>query len=446
MGLFGTNGVRGVLGNDLYLDNIHKIVMSIATHVGTSPILVGHDGRDTSVPISLMVFSSLCYAGINCFNAGLVPTPCLALGVRELGYAAGIMVTASHNPPQYGGLKLIWKDGIEASRDDEASIEQIHIADTWKPKIPWGKVGAESRLQQTYADQILKHVNTSRIKNSGLNIVLDIGNGAQSNTAPLIASKLCKNVTTIHENIDPQFSGRGPEPKPDNLSALSEAVSKSGADIGIAFDGDGDRSIICDEKGSILNGDTSAMFLVSFLLGNNPNSDIVTPINSADTIQYIATTYRSSVIRTKVGSVAVSRKMAQIGALAGFEENGGFMYGPYLPIRDGCMTMALALDAISSKAMPLSEILSQLPKSFTAKTSIKSSLKSINKAIQQLALDYPYADTRDGIKIRLGLHKWVMIRPSGTEPIARIYAESDSKDTLDSILTAYMKKLENYLD
>lgn len=448
MGLFGTNGVRGVLGVNLSLEDIHKITMSVAAHVRSGPVLVGRDGRDTSAPISSTILSSLCYAGISCADAGLIPTPCLALTVRDLGYSCGIMATASHNPPEYGGLKVIWGDGIEAARRDELAIEAIHTSKSWKGAIrgaPWPAPSVETRAPTTYCEKILNSVDAQAISESELGIVIDIGNGAQATTAPSIARSLCDGVELIHADIDPEFGGRGPEPGPENLSALSDAVRATGADVGIAFDGDGDRSIICDERGKVLSGDTSALFLVSHILDSKPDSDIVTPINSGDAIDEVAAAAGARVVRTRVGSVTVSRTMAEIGALAGFEENGGFMYGPHLPVRDGAMTMALALDAISSSRTSLSHMVGLLPKSFTSKARVKCAPGQAVRAIKALADDHPDAQMLDGVKIRLGPHKWVMARPSGTEPIIRIYAESDSASSLESLLTEYTEEVRRHL-
>ena len=436
MGLFGTNGVRGILGEGLTLGGIHDIAMSMATHIGRGPILVGRDGRDTSGPISSMVLSSLRYAGIACADAGLVPTPCLQLAVRNLGYAGGIMATASHNPPEYGGLKLVWHDGIEASRDDEAAVERIYGARSWHAASAWGAESVESRALETYRRGIASMVDTAAIARSGLRIALDLGNGAQVAAARDVLSGICDNVVCINDEIDPNFSGRGPEPRPDNLSALSDAVCDSGADIGVAFDGDGDRSMMCDERGSILSGDTSALFLVAHLLRHNESSEIVTPINSGDAIEEIAKDSHSRVIRTGVGSVTVSREMARRGALAGFEENGGFMYGPHLPVRDGCMAAALALEALAESA-PLSSAVAALPKSFTSKTSVRCPPDRAGSALAAIKAAHPDADTRDGVKVRLGRRRWVMARRSGTEPIVRIYAESDSSSGLEELLARY---------
>lgn len=445
MGLFGTNGVRGILGGGLTLADVHDITMAMAAHVGRGPVLVGRDGRDTSGPISLMVRSSLAYAGIDCADAGLVPTPCLQLAVRELGYAAGIMATASHNPPEYGGIKLVMADGIEASRGDEAAIERIHAARPWSASPPWGTESAEIRAREAYRAGISASVDVRAIAAAGLRIVLDIGNGAQATVAESVLSGMCDGVTCINAEVDAAFAGRGPEPRPDNLSGLSAAVRDSGADIGVAFDGDGDRSMVCDERGRVLSGDVSALLLADYLLSRSAGSEIVTPINSGDAIEEVAARTGSRVVRTGVGSVTVSREMARRGALAGFEENGGFMYGPHLPVRDGCMTAALALESLALSRRPLSAAVAALPESFTAKASVRCPAGAAGRALESVARAHPGADTRDGVKVRLGPRRWAMARQSGTEPIIRIYAESDSAAGLEALLAEYSREVADAL-
>lgn len=444
MGLFGTNGVRGVLGAGLALGDIHGITMAIAAHVGRGPVLVGRDGRDTSGPISLMVRSSLAYAGIDCADAGLVPTPCLQVAVRDLGYAAGIMATASHNPPEYGGIKLVMSDGIEASREDTEAIERAHAAGPRPASPPWGAESAEARAREAYRAAISAQADVRAIARAGLRIVLDMGNGAQAAVAESALSGMCE-VTCINAGVDAAFSGRGPEPRPDNLSGLSEAVRDSGADIGVAFDGDGDRSMVCDERGRVLSGDVSALLLAEYLLSQNAGSEVVTPINSGDAIEEVAARTGSRVVRTGVGSVTVSREMARRGALAGFEENGGFMYGPHLPVRDGCMTAALALESLALSRRPLSAAVAALPESFTAKASVRCAPGMAARALESVARAHPGADTRDGVKVRLGPRRWAMARQSGTEPIIRIYAESDSASGLEALLAEYSREVADAL-
>jgi len=444
--LFGTNGIRGVFGETFTLDFVSEITLSLATYFRKGPILVGYDGRESSIIISKIVCSSLNSAGLDCAIAGLIPTPCLQYSTKNLGYRGGIMITASHNPSQYNGIKPTAKDGVEISRDDELKVEEIYFKKKWN--ITPQKLGATKKIEntvETYLKGIKSQVNTQKIKSRKFRIVLDLGNGAQAVTAPRLCKELGCKVITINENIDGSFPGRGSEPTPQNLQILSKTVIKSKADLGVAFDGDGDRSIFCDNTGEILTGDRSALLLSQFLLEKNPKSKIVTTINSTSRIEDIAAGSKSKVIRTKVGSVEVSREMVSSKAVIGFEENGGFMYGKHSQVRDGAMTMALALDLLAASKKSISDELALLPSSFTTKGKVECTKDDAKKIIQILKKEDHKKDTTDGIKIMFDKSKWVMVRPSGTEPIIRIYAESDSRQSLDLLFTKYMKKIKSIL-
>ena len=444
--LFGTNGVRGVFGEDFTLDFVHDLTLAMAKYFGRGPILVGRDGRHTSDIVSRVVRSTLNYAGLDAADAGLVPTPCLEYCVRQLNYAGGIMITASHNPPEYNGLKPVAPDGVEISRHDETVIEKNYFTSkSKKGAAQFGTGTTEPRSVSTYLDGILSHIDADAIRQQNYTVALDLGNGAQAVTAPLLCKSLNCNILPINDTIHGDFPGRGSEPTPQNLQVLSDTVKNSGANIGIAFDGDGDRSIICDETGSILTGDRSALFLIRHILQNRPNSTIVTCLNSSHTVETVAQQYKANVIRTKVGSVEVSRRMVDVNALVGFEENGGFMFGRHNQVRDGLMTLALALSALSSSNKTISEIVSALPPSFTAKDKIPCTPKQYNQILSELQRVHPKADTADGIKIILGSSKWVMVRPSGTEPLIRIYAEAPSVADLDPLMSKYMNLVHNIL-
>jgi phosphomannomutase/phosphoglucomutase len=445
--LFGTNGIRGVFGETFTLNFASEITLSLATYFKKGPILLGYDGRESSIVISKIVSSSLNSAGFDCSIAGLIPTPCLQYSTKNLGYQGGIMITASHNPPQYNGIKPTAKDGVEISREDELKVEEIYFKKNWKMNP--NKLGITKKIENTvdtYLKGIKSQINTQKIKSKKLKIVLDLGNGAQAITAPGLCKDLGCEVMTINEKIDGSFPGRGSEPTPQNLQILSKTVIESKADLGVAFDGDGDRSIFCDNTGEILTGDRSALLLSKFILEKNPKSKIITTMNSTSRIEDIAAKTNSKVFRTKVGSVEVSREMVSIGALIGFEENGGFMYGKHNQVRDGAMTMAITLDLLASSTKPMSEELALLPPSFTTKGKIECTKGDAEKIIQILKKEEHKKDTTDGIKIMFDKSNWVMVRPSGTEPIVRIYAESDSQRNLDVLFTKYMEKIKSILD
>jgi phosphomannomutase / phosphoglucomutase len=445
--LFGTNGIRGIFGQDFSLEFIQDITLCFAKYFKKGPIIVGFDGRNSSQLITKLVCSTLNYAGLDCKNAGLVPTPCLEFATKKLEYSGGLMITASHNPPQYNGIKPIAGDGVEISREDELEIEEIYFKKNWDTaSIKFGNLKDEDSAIEVYLKGIKSQVDLKKIVNKKLKIILDLGNGAQAVTAPKLCNELGCQVMTINEKIDGLFSGRGSEPTPENLSRLSDTVIKMGADFGVAFDGDGDRSIFCDNNGKILTGDKSALLFCKYLLENNSNATVVTCLNSASTIETIASTFGANVIRTKVGSVEVSRKMVPIKALVGFEENGGFMYGKHNEVRDGAMTMVLAMDILSKTNLPMSELISLLPQSFTTKTKISCSKDEAQKIIHKLKEEYPNSDTTDGIKIGFDEHAWIMIRLSGTEPIIRVYAESSSQKKLDNLISEFLQKINSILD
>ncbi len=443
--LFGTNGIRGIFPDEISLEFIHDITLSLATYFKDGPILVGYDGRESSKIIVKTICAALNYAGLDCSVAGLVPTPCLEYATKKLGYNGGIMITASHNPPKYNGIKPVAKDGVEISREDELKIEEIYFAKSWKTKGTWGKKSQEDRAIRTYLDGIKSHLNVVKIKSKKLTVALDLGNGAQATTAPMLCEELGCKVIPINQNIDGTFPGRGSEPTPENLQVLSKTILESGADFGVAFDGDGDRSLFCDNKGIVLTGDKSALLITKHLLEKNPRSTIVTCLNSGTSIEEIAAESDSKVIRTKVGSVEVSRAMVPIKALIGFEENGGFMFGLHNEVRDGAMTLAIVLDILSNSQEKLDKLLEKLPPSYTTKTKVKCSKEDAQKIIKMLQEESQNHDLTDGIKIILDEKNWVMVRPSGTEPIIRIYAESDSKERLDQLISSYQKRIADTL-
>jgi phosphomannomutase/phosphoglucomutase len=443
--LFGTNGVRGIFGEDFNLEFIHDLVLSIATHFKQGRMIVGYDGRKSSHIIAKTVSSALNFSGLDCVMTGLVPTPCLEFATKKLGCDGGIMITASHNPSEYNGIKVVASDGVEISRDDEKNIEKIFFEKNWNTSSKLGSTHFEENTVDMYIDTIKSHLDVPRIKSKELKVSLDLGNGTQTVSAIKLCKELGCEVYSINENIDGDFPGRGSEPTPDNLQSLSDLVLSTNSDLGIAFDGDGDRSIFCDNEGRILTGDTTAILLCNYLLTKNPNSKVITCLNSGTLIEGLVSQTSSKVIRTKVGSVEVSRKMVDEDALIGFEENGGFMFGMHNQVRDGAMTLALMLDLLSASELTFAENIKNLPQSFTTKTKIKCTKDESRVIIEHLLSEFPDSDTTDGIKITIDKKNWIMVRPSGTEPIVRIYAESDSEKNLEDLISKHTEKIKSIL-
>lgn len=447
--LFGTNGVRGVYGQDLKHDLVIDLCYALGTYFGKGPIVVGYDGRKSSPVLSKLVRSTLNSSGIDTADSGLVPTPCLQYAAKGLNYNGGIMITASHNPPQYNGIKPISPDGVEIPREDELKVEDIYYSKKFVKMDGTGGNFLDDNLVSRYVDAVLALVEADKIRSQKFTVVMDTGNGAQAVVAPLIAKLLGCKVIVINGEIDGDFPARGSEPTPENLEVLSEAVVSSGSDFGVAYDGDGDRSIFCDNMGKIYMGDKTGALLFKHLVSQkHKGSDIVCPINSSMILSLVAEQTGSKVIYTKVGSVEVSREMVKRSCLLGLEENGGFMYGPLNEVRDGAMATMLTLEMLAASEKSFSECISQLPQTFQYKTKFVCPSRDLVERIIKTCIEHGSPrkiDTLDGAKIWIDEETWLMLRPSGTEPLIRMYAESTDKSLLDSKVDEYSRLVQSHM-
>ncbi|HXW37035.1 MAG TPA: phosphoglucosamine mutase, partial [Nitrososphaerales archaeon] len=372
--LFGTNGVRFVPGVSRDLDFVIEFCEALGTYFGEGEILVGLDGRLSSPAIANVAIAGLMSSGRDVAEAGLVPTPALQYSAKTLGFRGGLMITASHNPPQYNGLKVMGEDGVEIPRLDEQRVEKIFFEGSEK-KADWKSVGTarqEPSVVGRYIAGIASKVNASSIRERKFTVIMDLGNGAQCVAAPYLAESLGCKVITLNSQVDGNFPGRGPEPTPANLKDLAVSVKSVGADLGVAYDGDGDRSIFCDEEGRVLWGDQSGCLIADYLLERNPGATMVTPVSSTQATEVIAKRRGAKVLRTRVGSVDVSRTLLERKGLFGFEENGGFIFSPHISVRDGAMTTALMLECLASRGMSFSRSLAHsVPRFFQSKTKVE---------------------------------------------------------------------------
>ena len=450
--LFGTNGVRGIFGQDLSLEFLIKVSRSLGSFFEKGPLLVGFDGRISSPVISKIVSAVLNSSGKDTSIAGLLPTPCLQYATKHFGYPGGIMITASHNPPEYNGIKAIAKDGVEISRDEESKIELNFNSGEIQPVSKIGQESYDDRVIPSYVDSAIQVVKSEKIYSKGFKIVMDIGNGTQALVAPIIAQKLGCKVLTVNGNIDGNFPGRGSEPTLTNLGTLTSLVRSTNADFGVAYDGDGDRSIFCDEHGQIIWGDKLGASLISYLLKNGyEGTDIVCPVNTTMMVSLVAQNKGSKVIHTKVGSVEVSREMIKRNAVLGLEENGGFMNARLNCVRDGALTTLLVLEMLSSNSgkRQLSREIMDLPNIFQYKAKFHcESLEVADRVVESCASHGSVlrVENLDGVKIWIDEETWVMVRASGTEPLIRMYAESTDKDLLNSKVREYTNVIKSVLD
>lgn len=447
--LFGTNGIRGLANKELTPETAINIGAAIGTFFKKGTLVVGYDARTSGPMLAKAVIAGLNSTGCTVLLAGMVPTPTLQFIMKNHKVDGGVIITASHNPPEYNGIKVIWNDGIEVSHEQELKIEgiyfnkKIHLA-------KWDAIGETRELPgmiDEYVDAIKKHVNVKAISRKHFHIVVDGANSVGSLAAPLLLRELGCRVTTINANIDGTFPGRPPEPRPENLGDVAMAVKAVRADLGVAYDGDADRAIFIDEKGEIHMGDKTFALVEKYFLKANKGEKVVTPVSSSTMVQDIADEYKGKIVWTKVGSVTVAQTMKELKAKLGGEENGGIFYGPHQPVRDGAMSTALILDIMAKTCEKLSKLLAELPEYFIQKAKLECREELKEKTLKNLVEQTRgfKTNTLDGIKIWFKDKSSILIRPSGTEPIFRLYAEAKTQKKAEQLVKEYSLVLKKII-
>jgi phosphomannomutase/phosphoglucomutase len=448
--LFGTNGIRGVVNKELTPEMVIKVGLAIGTFFGRKNLLVGYDARTSGPMFAKAVIAGLTATGCDVFLAGMAPTPALQYAVKNHGMDGGVIITASHNPPEYNGIKVIWNDGIEISHQQEMEIEKIYFKNK-EGFAEWNKLGTTRELlgvNDEYVEAIKKHVNFAKIAEKHYHVVVDAANSVGGLTAPRLLRELGCKVTSINANIDGTFPGRPPEPRPENLQEIALTVKAVGADLGVALDGDADRSIFIDENGEIHWGDKTFALIEKHFLKENPNAKIVTPVSSSTLVKDIADAYGGEIVWTKVGSVTVSQKMKELNAKLGGEENGGVFYGPHQAVRDGAMTTALILNIMAESGEKLSKLIAEQPQYFLEKGKVECPESKKEKVLEKLVEQVKGANvsTIDGVKIWFEDKSAILVRPSGTEPIYRLYAEAKTQEKALKLIEDYSLKLRRILE
>ena len=450
--LFGTDGVRGITNKELTPELVLRLAKAIGTFFGKgAKILVGRDVRAGGDMFTKIVEAGLLSVNVEVFDGGMAATPALQYAVKTLGYDGGVIVTASHNPAPYNGIKVVDKDGIEIRREKENEIEDIFFSERFNT-AEWSslanEVKKEDRVISNYVNGILSHVDIEKIRKKNYRVLIDPANSVGTLSTPLVARALGCKVYTINGNLDPLFPAREPEPTFDSLKETAEVAKTLKVDLGVAHDGDADRAIFIDSEGRVQWGDRSATLLSYWASVKNPkaNKKVITAVSSSSLVEEYLSKYSIEVEWTKVGSVDIAHKVADENALAGFEENGGFMYPPHQYVRDGAMSFALMLELMANENVSSAELFDRLPKYYLVKTKVNLKPGMVVEEIYKRVLETYSSSavkviTIDGVKV-IGKDYWFLVRKSGTEPIIRIMAEAKDESTANNLVNELKRVVE----
>jgi phosphomannomutase / phosphoglucomutase len=435
MGLFGTNGVRGIANEYLNPELATNLARCLGTYLSSKgTVAIGCDTRISGQMLKSAAIAGALSTGLSVIDVGTVPTPSILYYVRDFA-DAGIIVTASHNPREYNGIKFIAGDGSEFSRETEKDIEKIYNSGKYTI-APWEKTGSfrtDPGINEYYVRNIIKSVDDEPIRSRKFKVVTDTGCGAGSLTLPFLLRELGCQVLTLEAQLDGTFPWRNPEPVPEALKELTNLVKTTGADLGVAQDGDADRVVFVDENGQFVNDDVLLAMMAKYIV-EHEKGPLVTPVSSSQRMADVAKEAGVKLYWTPIGSINVARKMMEVNAVFGGEGNGGLIFPKHQYCRDGAMGCAMILEILAS-GKKLSDLENSVPHYFNEKTKVpakntQTTMEIVKKEAEGLGYKL---DTTDGVKIWYD-DGWVLMRPSGTEPIFRIFAEAKSQKRAEELM------------
>ena len=427
--LFGSSGVRGLVNVDLTPVLACKLGLAVASHAKARKALVARDTRVSGSMLEDALVSGLLAGGANVSLAGVVPTPVLAYLTKALKADVGLMITASHNPPQYNGIKIFSGDSLSYTDQSQNAVEKIMAEENFA-LAEWRGIGEASiaDVSYLYVEMIRKAVTLHR----QWRVVADPGCGATFNVAPAVLKAMGCRVTALNAHPDGFFPARSSEPTAESLEDLAQVVKALDAEVGVAFDGDGDRVAFIDDTGSFVDFDRALAAFSAFAVKKNGGGIVVTNVEASMCVEKMVEAQGGKVVRTRVGDVYVSEAMKSCDAVFGGEPCGAWIHPRFHYCPDGPLSAVLFLKTLEEENKSLREFIAEVPEYVTLRENItcKNDLKrkavaNMEKTIKSTFPAYTDFSTVDGVRIALK-NGWLLIRASGTEPVIRLTVEGES--------------------
>jgi len=444
MKLFGTSGIRDVANRIITPQLALQLGQALVTYTKAAKILIAHDTRTTSPMLKHALTAGITACGANVLQQGILPTPILAYLTRMTKSNAGVMITASHNPPEYNGIKLYNPDTSAYTLTQQNQMENLVTQKNFN-LARWQDVGKTQEVDEThhYIEMI---ENKVRIRKPW-KLILDPGNGASSFLSPRIFRKLECEVTTINSQPDGYFPGRSAEPSKESLGSLCNLVKDLKADVGIAYDGDGDRMIVVDERGHVTPPDQTFAAYGTHVISNQKNKKVVTHVEASMCVERMVEANGGKVIRTKVGDVNITESLVRNSAAFGGEPCGAWIHPSFHYCPDGILSSVLLLQALEETGLNMSKFVSKAPQYPILRENISCSddskilvLERINNTLPAILTGIKEQSNQDGLRLTFE-QAWLLVRPSGTESLMRITVEAETAKMAESLL----RKVEKHV-
>ncbi len=430
--IFSAYDVRGIYGETLTEAVAYRIGRAAAQYLNVPEIAVGRDMRLSSPPLAAALLQGITDQGVNAVDLGLTTTDGLYFAVGKLNYPAGIMVTASHNPGKYNGMKFCRAQAFPISLETGlAEIRDLAVSGHFTEPSTHGKI-TQRDITDDYVNHVLTFVDVSKIK--PLKVVIDAGNGMAGLVLPRVFQRLPCELVPLYFELDGSFPHHPASPiEPENMVDVQRKVREVHADLGAAFDGDADRMFPVDEHGDIVDGSMVTAAMAESLLRKHPGSTILYNLIVSKSVPALINKLGGKAVRTRVGHSYIKAEMRRLNAIFGGEHSGHFYFRDNWFADSGLIALLILLELISVEDKPLSEILKPLDQGVRS-GEINSTVQDVQgklKAIEDhFGKDAKSVDKLDGITIDYG-DWWFNVRPSNTEPLLRLNLEANSRELME---------------
>ena len=433
--IVSVSGVRGEVGVSLDVRIITQFAMAFGTFVGGRTVIIGRDSRTSSPTVRHAVLAGLFATGCHVIDVGLCPTPTILLMAKALGAQGSITITASHNPVAWNGIEFASNLGHLLTQTERDDLMRIYAKEDFA-LTSWNEQGTLETCGEAigyHLDQILSSawLAPDLIRKADLKVVMDAGNGAGSVISPSLLRRLGCRVVALNCIADGHFR-RPAEPTPEALDELCKTVVASGADIGFAHDGDADRLVVVTERGVPLSGEWTLAFIADFML-RKTKGDVVATVSTSRMLDDIVAKHGVALHRTKVGVGWVVEKMHAVNATIGGEGTGGVIYPNIHYTTDGITSIAAIAQYLAESGVSVTQLVKNMPHYQMCRKKLEIPSQELAERLVDLALEVykeacdagaePQLELTDGVK-RVWKDRWVNIRPSGTEPVIRVFSEA----------------------
>jgi len=439
--IFKAYDVRGIYGKDLDETTAYFFGRGLVRYLNCRNAVVGRDMRLSSPQLTENIIRGISDEGCDVTDIGMTSTDGLYFAVGKFGHDCGVMVTASHNPSQYNGFKVCKTDAVPLSGDQGLNdIRDIIKKDLGDP--PGGGKLISKDYSNAYTDHALSFIDPSKIK--PFKIVIDAGNGMAGLTLPPVFRKLPCEIIELYFELDGSFPNHPASPiEPENIADLREKVRKTGADLGVAFDGDADRMFLVDEYAEPLGGDMVTAMVAKSLLGKEKDATILYNLICSKAVPETVKKYGGISVRTKVGHALIKPLMKKHDAVFGGEHSGHFYFRNNWFADSGLIALLVCLELLSEENRPLSEVISELDQ-YVRSGEVNSTVHDIPAKLDQIRDKYSDAkiDDLDGITVDCG-DWWFNVRPSNTEPLLRLNMEAANRKLLDARLPEILELIRS---